>query len=69
MLAYHSGLSDSGHCTLMSVTARKDQAQNYGCIVADDDGMVMHYVEKVRADFVCHLQMAVLSSSSLSLHL
>lgn len=48
MVAYHNSHASSGHCTIMSVKARKDQAQSYGCIVASEDGLVEHYVEKVR---------------------
>lgn len=49
MIANHTAANCSSRCcTLMSVTARKDQAQSYGCIVADESDKVMHYVEKVR---------------------
>ncbi len=46
MVAYHGSVGNGTHLTLMSVSHAGGQAQAYGCIVADERGLVQHYVEK-----------------------
>ncbi len=48
MVAYHTGVGDGTHMTLLSVGHLGLHAQAYGCIVADEQGLVQHYVEKPR---------------------
>lgn len=46
MIDFHASVGDGSHMTIMSTHAKRGEASNYGCLVADDAGLVHHYVEK-----------------------
>lgn len=49
-LNFHAAKGEGDHVTIFGTTARKEHANNYGCIVTDDKtNEVLHYVEKPKS--------------------
>ncbi|EGD75451.1 hypothetical protein PTSG_06524 [Salpingoeca rosetta] len=64
ILRFHTNVASGKHTTIMAVKARKDQAHQYGNIVADSStNAIMHYVEKPSTCVSCDVNGGVYAFS------